>query len=45
MAQIFFTIATAQEPHINMIIKGFATLGMVIRLDDMFVVTLPDAVK
>ena len=39
--QVFFAIATAQEPSLRMIIKGYATIALVLKLDDMFAASFP----
>ena len=36
MTQILYSISVAQELSLRMIIKGFATISLVIGLDDMF---------
>lgn len=41
LSQVFFAIATAQEPSLRMIIKGYAAIALVLRLDDMFAGSFP----
>ena len=45
LTQIFFVIATAQEPQLRMVIKSFMTIKLAITLDDMFVRSFPHTVK
>lgn len=42
VSQIMFSIQAAQEDAVKMIIKGFVTLGLVTRLDDMFAASFPE---
>ena len=42
---IIFAGAMSQEFNLKMVIKGFATLGLVIGLDDMFASSFPCNVK
>lgn len=45
MTLLFFSIATAQEPSLRMIIKGYATIGLVCRIDDIFASSIPEKLK
>ena len=45
ISQIMFSIQAAQEPNVKMVIKGFVTMGLITRLDDMFAANLPGELK
>ncbi len=45
IAQIMFSIQSAQEGVLKMIIKGFATIALVIRIDNMFAGGFPAELK
>lgn len=44
LTQISFVIATAQEPSLKMIIKGYATIKLATNLDNLFATTFPKSV-
>ena len=45
ISQVMFSIQAAQEPNVKMVIKGFVTLGLITRLDDMFAASFPGELK